>query len=223
VTALKKTATREISSRVTEVWKRWKSAIKYLGPLLEGIPQVLILSICLFIAGLVDTLFSAAQQLPMGAASRIYAATSISALSFLIVVAIVLFTIWHSVVYYHDSPFTSNIARIWSRGRESLAHENSIDDNDEAEGESDDYCYAEEPDDQQLAYSEILQQTFDDSLMEDACVALLLNLRKGWGYPIKDVMPILNLMLSPQSSARTALSASAIIRKMFIHMSLLNN
>jgi hypothetical protein len=222
VTALKKTATKEISSRVTEIWKRWKSAIKYLGPLLEGIPQVLILSICLFIAGLVDTLFSASQQLPIGAASRIYAATSISAFSFVIVVAIVLFTIWHSVVHYHDSPFTSNIARIWSRRKEGLTHENSIDDNDEAEGEPDDYRYAEEPDDQQLAYSEILQQTFDDSLMEDACIALLENLRK-YGSPIKDVMPVLNLLLSPQSSGRTALSASEIIRKIFIHLSLLND
>jgi hypothetical protein len=223
VTALKKTATTEISSRVTEIWKRWKSAIKYLGPLLEGIPQVLILSICLFIAGLVDTLFSASQQLPIGAASRIYAATSISAFSFLIVVAIVLFTIWHSVVYYNDSPFTSNIARIWPRAKEGLADEDLIDDNNDAEGGYIPYRLAEEPDDQQLAYSEILRQTFDDSLMEDACVALLSNLQKGWMFPIKDVMPILNLMLSPQSSARTALSASAIIRKMFIHMSLIND
>jgi hypothetical protein len=223
VTALKKTATKEISSRVTEIWKRWKSAVKYLGPLLESIPQVLILSICLFIAGLVDTLFSAAQQLPIGAAYRIYAATSISAFSFLIVVAIVLFTIWYSVVHYNDSPFTSNIARIWSRRKGGLAHENSIDGNDDAEEEPDVYRSALKPDDQQLAYSEILQQTFDDSLMEDACVALFLNLQKDWVYPIKDVMPILNLLLSPQSSARTALSASAIIRKMFIHMSLLDD
>jgi uncharacterized membrane protein YdcZ (DUF606 family) len=95
---------------VTEIYFRWREALKHLGPIIEAIPQLLIFSIFLFVAGLIDKLFSLSVQLQGEAFRLIVVASSFCALVFAFVVGVLLFTIIQSVLRPETSPFHSRAA-----------------------------------------------------------------------------------------------------------------
>jgi hypothetical protein len=114
VTSLKKTKTQEACGRVTEIFFRWQKAVQYLGPMIEIVPQLLIISIFLFAAGLIDSLFAISTQLDGNASIAMFLSASLCSFIFAVVILILFGTTIHSVLQPHSSPFPSKIARIIS-------------------------------------------------------------------------------------------------------------
>jgi hypothetical protein len=123
VSYLKRTKTQEACSRVTEIWLRWQKAVQYLGPIIESIPQVLILSILLFVLGLLDSLFSVSTQLDVNHSSftAMVSASTLCTAVFVGVILILIGTIVHYVVHPHNSPFPSKHA-VFTASLCSLVH-----------------------------------------------------------------------------------------------------
>jgi hypothetical protein len=110
VSSLKQTKAQDACGRVTEIWLRWQSAIRYLGPVIEFVPQILIISISLFVIGLIDTLFSATFQLHGGAFESMVSASVLCALIFIAVLVMLLLTTMYTLRRPHTSPFRSKLS-----------------------------------------------------------------------------------------------------------------
>jgi hypothetical protein len=116
VTSLTRTKTHEVCNRITEIYHRWQSAEKYLSPTIDFLPQLLIVSILLFVAGLIDNLFSISASLD-GAASRfLFTASGVCSVVFGIVVFILACTIVHGIFQPLNSPFTSTLTNLIIKG-----------------------------------------------------------------------------------------------------------
>jgi hypothetical protein len=115
---------------------------------MEFIPLTLILSILLFISGLIDQLFSSAQQLLGPPSAAIHTAAVLGSAAFGVVVSIIGGTIAHSHLFGANSPFQTLLSRI---RRPSEKMESRY---------------------QRLAYNQLVADTYDDSHLEDACAAI---------------------------------------------------
>jgi hypothetical protein len=120
VTYLKRTKTQEACGRVTEIFLRWQSAQRYLGPIIEAIPQILIVSIMLFVAGLIDNLFAVANQLQGQSASLLLLTAKLCTFVFTLVIAALLLTTVHAALKPHTSPFRSKVATLMSDAMQSV-------------------------------------------------------------------------------------------------------
>ncbi|KAJ7475241.1 hypothetical protein B0H11DRAFT_1810715, partial [Mycena galericulata] len=100
--------------RLIDINRRWKGAEKMLGPAVEAIPQLLVIPVILFVVGLLDSIFSAIlalRPLPVPIAAA-------SALSLLFVIGIVAFlaaALLHAALWPASSPFQSSLARFVRR------------------------------------------------------------------------------------------------------------
>jgi hypothetical protein len=206
VTSLRRTVVKEASRRVTELYLRWQSAERYLGPSLDFIPFILIVSIVLFISGLTDSLVSVASSTAQTITDSrstsfyaLYAAAVVASICFLAVVIIVSYTVWHSLRYRTTSPFQSAI----SRSRETSGHM-----------EEDETRQKE----QAAVYRRLLVDTYDDATLDDACSALS-NLTSTVDplqtqvpeSVMEEVTKALLFLLSPQASRRSIVTAAAFI------------
>jgi hypothetical protein len=116
VTSLTRTKTREACNRVTEIYHRWQSAEKYLSPTIDFLPQLLIISILLFVAGLVDSLFSISASLDGWASHSLFTASKVCSVVFGTVVFILACAIIHATFRPLHSPFASTLTDLIHRG-----------------------------------------------------------------------------------------------------------
>jgi hypothetical protein len=110
VTSLTRTKTQEACNRVTEIWNRWQSAVDHLAPIVDLLPAFLIISIALFVAGLVDNILAASSGLEGKTAADMDAGATICIIVFGDVVCILIYTIVHAIIESETSPFPSAFA-----------------------------------------------------------------------------------------------------------------
>jgi hypothetical protein len=116
VTSLARTKTREACNRVTEIYHRWQSAEKYLSPTIDFLPQLLIISILLFVAGLVDNLFSISASLNGKASHSLFTASKVCSVVFGTVVFVLACAFLHAIFQPLHSPFASTLTDLVHRG-----------------------------------------------------------------------------------------------------------
>jgi hypothetical protein len=212
---------------VTEIWYRWKSAVHRLAPIVDYLPAFLIIAIALFVAGLVDTLLTASSGLEGKTAVDIDAGAIICIVIFCAVVCTLMYTILHAIIDetspFHSS-FAGSVSKCIKRARWIITY----------------YCVGKQSQQQVAkdnkpsiiaAYKGIMKETFDDSLLDDG-TSVLGNIIR-WGEPgrsesasadqgVSVAMPkdnvspssmldLLEYLLSPTASRRSALTAAKII------------
>jgi hypothetical protein len=116
VTSLTRTKTHEVCNRVTEIYHRWQSAERYLSPTIDFLPQLLIVSILLFVAGLVDSLFSISASLDGTASRTLFTASEVCSVVFGTVIFILACTILHAIFQSLHSSFTSTFTNLLIQG-----------------------------------------------------------------------------------------------------------
>jgi hypothetical protein len=82
---------------------------------MEYIPQLVIISIFLFVAGLLDNLFAISRQLDGVASTSLSAASKVCSAVFALVIIILASTIIYTSINPDSSPFRSKIARLITR------------------------------------------------------------------------------------------------------------
>jgi hypothetical protein len=194
VTALRSTQVKEACQRATELWARWESAVKSLGPFLEVVPVVLIVAILAFVVGLLDSFFSTGVRLEGGASTAMLVAASICSACFGVIVLAVAGTLCHSILYCSTSPFQSAFSRLWTTAPTTSRR------------------YPEELEVSSRAYRRIIVDTYNDQLLNDACAALStltynLDKMRPQENALNEITDTLLFLLSPQGTQRSALTA----------------
>lgn len=182
--------------KVADIRARWKAAERFLGPAIEGLPPLLIIPVVLFIAGLLDTLFSRVLDLSYQPPGIIF--TLVFSLLFIISIAALLcITLFHGIRNPTRSPFQTSFTRI-------VGGSNSVRGRDRA-----------------YNYYEVVQETHDDDILDQAAASLFPVICHDSAirtnnviYPLSDSQcKTLVHLLSPEASMRSNLSAAyAIIR-----------
>jgi hypothetical protein len=172
--------------------------VKYLSPFLEVVPIVLLIAILAFVTGLLDSFFSNGLQLDGNASVAMLVAASICSACFGAIIIAVGATLCHSVLYRSISPFQSTIQRLWAPTATSTS-------SPEAEKEQ-----------RVLAYRRIIVDTYDDQLLNDACVALSKISHELDGMDLStnaldEITDIFLFLLSPQATERSAVTAAQSI------------
>jgi hypothetical protein len=223
---------------VTEIYHRWQNAEKYLSPTIDFLPQLLIISILLFVAGLTDNLFSISASLDGWASQSLFTASKVCSVVFGTVVFILACTILHAIFWPLHSPFPStltniiNIGCIWSMGHVLIPGLYIL------------YRWLPKPLDHYIwrvrdwvedhkiglqtytdtsrirnrhitAYHNIMSQTFDDNLLDDGSSALMAMLEAN---PARDdnalaeyMMQLVAYLCTPVASSRSAMTAARAI------------
>lgn len=97
--------------KLGDLHSRWKQATRILGPVVETLPQLLILPVLLFIVGLLDNMLSTA--LPLSAPlAPILAAGAISCVCVALVAVYIGFTLVHGGLYPTDSPYQTTLSQL---------------------------------------------------------------------------------------------------------------
>jgi hypothetical protein len=225
---------------VTEIYHRWQSAEKYLSPTIDFLPQLLIISILLFVIGLIDNLFSVSASLD-GAASRfLFTASGVCSLVFGTVVFALGCTILHGILRRLHSPFASTLTDFiiegYMRGLDVLSHglralyfrlRNSalaphIGSAYErvkahimhvrAYGILD---LSEVENHHIKAYHNIMSQTYDDNLLDDGSSALKAILQVtpvvGEKASSQSMMDLVAYLFTPAASRRSAMTAARAV------------
>ncbi|KAK7039830.1 hypothetical protein R3P38DRAFT_2902127, partial [Favolaschia claudopus] len=92
------------SEKLIDIQSRWASSERFLGPTIQLLPQLLVIPVLLFIAGLLDTLFSSVLRLRPTPTSILF--TSGVSLFFISAVAIILvYSLVHRDLNPTGSPF----------------------------------------------------------------------------------------------------------------------
>lgn len=95
--------------KLIAIFYRWEPAKVILGPVIETLPVLLALPIILFIAGLIDNLFSRASQ-SSHFSSTIRAAAWVATGVVFIVGALLLYALVHACVHPNTSPFRNTVS-----------------------------------------------------------------------------------------------------------------
>ncbi|KAJ7280127.1 hypothetical protein C8J57DRAFT_1174794 [Mycena rebaudengoi] len=101
------------TDKLIDIKMRWKEADKMLGPVIEMIPQLLVIPVLLFVVGLLDTIFSDVLQLAMLPAP-VLVTTSLSLFFIAGVVAFLGYSLFDASIRPRSSPFQSTFASIIS-------------------------------------------------------------------------------------------------------------
>ncbi|KAJ7280064.1 hypothetical protein C8J57DRAFT_1174757, partial [Mycena rebaudengoi] len=97
------------TKKLIDIRMRWKEADKMLGPVIEMIPQLLIIPVLLFVVGLVDNIFSDILQLVV-LSTPVVVTTSISLFIIMGVVSFLGYTLFDGSARPRSSPFQSTLA-----------------------------------------------------------------------------------------------------------------
>jgi hypothetical protein len=228
-----------VCNRVTEIYHRWQSAEKYLSPTIDFLPQLLIISILLFVAGLVDNLFSISASLDGWASHSLFTASKVCSVVFGQVVLILACTILHGIVRPLHSPFASTLTgliidgymrclHVINRGFHTLYlrasynsplehHTKNISDRLDAHithlrayGNTSKFQSHHI-----TAYHSIMSQTYDDNLLDDGSSALKAILQVtpdvGEKASAQSMMELVAYLFTPAASRRSAMTAARAI------------
>jgi hypothetical protein len=224
---------------VTEIYHRWQSAEKYLSPTIDFLPQLLIVSILLFVVGLIDNLFSISTSLDGWSSWSLFTASKVCSVVFGTVVLILACTILHAIVRPLHSPFaftlTSLIVDGYMRCLHGLylafntlyqrasrrspleRHAKNIRDRIGAHiTHLRAYGNTSKIQSQHItAYHSIMSQTYDDNLLDDGSSALkaILQATPGVGEKAsaQSMMELVAYMFTPAASRRSAMTAARAI------------
>jgi hypothetical protein len=97
------------TKKLIDIRMQWKEADKMLGPVIEMIPQLLIIPVLLFVVGLVDNIFSDILQLVV-LSTPVVVTTSISLFIIMGVVSFLGYTLFDGSARPRSSPFQSTLA-----------------------------------------------------------------------------------------------------------------
>ncbi|KAJ7280094.1 hypothetical protein C8J57DRAFT_119741 [Mycena rebaudengoi] len=102
------------TDKLIDIRMRWKEADKMLGPVIEMIPQLLVIPVLLFVVGLLDNILSDILQLVV-VSTPVLATTTLSLFFIAGVVAFLGYTLFDGSARPHSSPFQSSLASFISR------------------------------------------------------------------------------------------------------------
>jgi hypothetical protein len=236
VTSLTRSKARDVCNRVTETYHRWQSAEKYLSPMIEFLPQLLIVSILLFVIGLIDNLFSISVSLDGSASQALFTASKACSAVFGTVVFILACTILHAIFRPLHSPFASTLTKLIIQGYmhalRGLRHglnilwlglpETALTNRIgtvsarmlthiihlEAYGD------VSTPQSHHItAYGNLMSQTYDESLLDDGLSALkeMLQLAAQGKTSARSMMELVAYLFTPAASRRSAMTAARSI------------
>jgi hypothetical protein len=228
-----------VCNRVTEIYHRWQSAEKYLSPTIDFLPQLLIVSILLFVAGLVDNLFSVSASLDGWASHSLFTASKVCSVVFGIVVLILACTILHAIFRPLHSPFASTLTNViiegyigclhvlysgflalyWRAPSRSLLNRLADTVTDQLYDHSTHlrvYGNVSEIQTHHItAYHSIMSQTYDDNLLDDGSSALKAILQVtpdvGKKASAQSMMELVAYLFTPAASRRSAVTAARAI------------
>ena len=200
-------------AKLTQIYQKWATAKRYLGPFLEALPLFLVIPFTLFILGLLDILFSTSITSP-----DILPVLVVPILSSILVVTVGLllcFAALHGIKHPTTSPFQTSFSKNLSRAL-SLADPDQgsdldtplLDDFKEERDLTASNCEV---------FHHALQEAFDDATIDQASAALEGVLKTpGPAAEFYDALSDLELrtilhLLSPEASLRSNLSAARIV------------
>jgi hypothetical protein len=192
------------SEKLIDIQTRWASSERFLGPTIELLPQLLVIPVLLFIAGLLDTLFSSVLQLQPPPQPILF--TSGVSLLFISAVAVVLcYSLTRQSLNPTGSPFRWTAGR-FKRNSNSNSHNSPNTLSETATS----------------VYHEVVQATHDDDALNEASAALYSIIQSlgiwprhgaaSTGLLDQERATILHL-LSPEASTRSNRTAVQVIRR----------
>lgn len=200
-------------AKLTQIYQKWATAKRYLGPFLEALPLFLMVPFTLFISGLLDMLFSTS----ITSSPDIFPILAASILSCTLVVMVGLllcFAVMHGIKHPTTSPFQTSFSKFFS----ALCFADSKHVPDSESPLLNDF-----KEERELTASSCevfhlaLQETFDDETIDQASAALEGVLKtQGPAAELYSVLSDLGLrtilhLLSPEASLRSNLSAARIV------------
>lgn len=218
---------RETYKELVDIRRRWQYAKRQLGPLVNALPQFLIIFVLFFLAGLLDSMtsdwLSASPRSGLSLASAILAAINVAAAG-----DIIIYTFIHGCLHPSTSPFqstASHYAEICGRHlsrlyRSLMSRLRSMMDVLLAGAASSERAVHEEL----QAYYTSVQTTHDDDSLDLAAAALLntlkLNLKfssyRGGSLVLSDqAVQTLHFLLSPKASIRSNVTAALSICQIY--------
>jgi hypothetical protein len=201
-------------AKLTQIYQKWATAKRYLGPSLEALPLFLMMPFTLFILGFLDMLFTTS----ITSSPDIFPLLAASVLSCILVVMVGLLlclAIVHGIKHPTTSPFQTSFSKFISR---IIFSDDSKQQGSDSETPHLDF---EEERDLTASNCEVfhlaLQETFDDDTIDQASAALegVMKIRGAAAQPY-DALSELELhtilhVLSPEASLRSNLSAAKIV------------
>ncbi|KAJ7471750.1 hypothetical protein FB451DRAFT_1399066 [Mycena latifolia] len=189
--------------KLVDIRSRWNAAEKILGPATEAIPQLLVIPVVLFVAGLLDQIFTAILTLAV-LPIPIVVASVISLLSIAGVVLFLAFTFLDASARPNSSPFQSTLARIVRTIFEMAS----------CLGQAQSHHPDHSPDAMALTYHEIVQSTHDDETLDKAAAVLssIIDPRPQYYSDLnaKECETLVHL-LSPEASIRCNHTVAEVI------------
>ncbi|KAL4263805.1 DUF6535 domain-containing protein [Pleurotus pulmonarius] len=176
-------------AQLTDRYHRWSGAKSLLGPVVETIPQLLIIPVIVFALGLLDKLFSSAIQLP-SVSPGLLAAAIISCACVTLLGLAMLAAFCHALLHPLTSPFQSTFLMFLKSRLTNLFRPT------QAEGQH--------PSEYDLSlvncevFHKVIQETHDDQYLDGAATA------------VSNMMTLLHL-LSPEATLQSNLAAASII------------
>lgn len=191
------------SEKLIDIQTRWVSSERFLGPTIELLPQLLVVPVLLFIAGLLDTLFSSVLELHPAPRSILF--TSGVSLLFISAVAVLLcYTLTHQSL----NPAGSFFFWTWGHFKRYSDKDNDFPDTLSEKAPS--------------IYHEVVQATHDDDALNEASGALYSIIQSlgiwprhgaaSTGLLAQERGTFLHL-LSPEASTRSNRTAVQVMRR----------
>jgi hypothetical protein len=195
------------SEKLIDIRTRWASSERFLGPTIELLPQLLVIPVLLFIAGLLDTLFSTVLQLQPAPKPILF--TSGVSLFFISAVAVLLcYTLAHRSLNPSGSSFRWAVGHLSRRLKEKMP-----------ESDFSDTLSEKAP----SVYHEVVQTTHDDDALNQASAALYNILQSfavwprygspGTGGLLDQERATFLHLLSPEASTRSSRTAAQVISR----------
>ncbi|KAJ6514257.1 hypothetical protein C8R47DRAFT_1206627 [Mycena vitilis] len=192
------------SEKLIDIRTRWASSERFLGPTIELLPQLLVIPVLLFIAGLLDTLFSSVLQLQPAPMPILF--TSGVSLFFISAVACLLcYTLAHRSLNPTGSRFRWPINHLKRHPKDGPQN-----------GDFPDTLSGKAP----SVYHDVVQATHDDEALNQAAAALynVIQSLSVWprygttspGLLDQERATFLHL-LSPEASTRSNRTAAQVI------------
>ncbi|KAJ7604927.1 hypothetical protein B0H17DRAFT_1120606 [Mycena rosella] len=219
---------KKAAVRLSDIHKRWAAAERILRPTIESIPQLLVIPVLLFIAGIMDVLLSTVLQISPRP-TLIFVTTSLCLASIITVASVLLAAFIDGGLNPSTSPFQSSLASLLRAGMIIAASilsrrshyafsvlraspsEHSGDPEKQLSDPSDNATLSA---DVVRSYHEIVQDTHDDDAL-DLAASALLDILKGSGFSRRvDITETeratFTHLLSPEASIRSNRTAAEV-------------
>ncbi|KAJ7785128.1 hypothetical protein DFH07DRAFT_975582 [Mycena maculata] len=195
------------SEKLIDIRTRWTSSERFLGPTIEALPQLLVIPVLLFIAGLLDTLFSSVLQISPPPKTILFA-SGISLLFISAVAVLLCYTLAQRSLNPSGPPFRTTVSRLLRRPSPDGLQNRDFPDTLSEKAPS--------------IYHEVMQETHDDDTLNQAAAALYniiqsLGVWPRYGGPNPGLLGQERLtflhLLSPEASIRSNRTAVQVISR----------